>query len=121
MEIGFENAVHQLKKKLVEKFSSTYETQIIFSLLISNLIFNKVALSNVANAETSPITFFFFHFYIPSVPFASTSFPVVRRANHLATDFHLSVITCEKGEGSANAKKKNYYFQNNYVWCLEFI
>lgn len=62
MEIGFENAVHQLKKKLVEKFSSTYETQIIFSLLISNLIFNKVALSNVANAETSPITFFFFSF-----------------------------------------------------------
>lgn len=69
MEFGFENAVLQLKKILIEKFSSTFETQIIFSLLISNLIFNKVALSNVANAETFPITFFFFHFYIPSVLF----------------------------------------------------
>lgn len=126
MEIGSKNAILQFKKILLERFGSIYETQIIFSLVISNLIFNKVALPNVANAETFTIAFsflffFFFIFIFLLFSFAATSFPLVRRANHLVIDFHLSVITREKGEGSVNVKKKNYYFQNNYKWCLEFI
>lgn len=63
MEIGSKNAILQFKKILLERFGSIYETQIIFSLVISNLIFNKVALSNVANAETFTIAFSFFFYY----------------------------------------------------------
>lgn len=74
MEIGSKNAILQFKKILLERFGSIYETQIIFSLVISNLIFNKVALPNVAYAETFTIAFsfffiIFFYFYIPSVLF----------------------------------------------------
>lgn len=54
--------------------------------------------------------FFIFIFIFLLFPFAAASFPLVRRANHLVIDFHLSVITREKGEGSVNANKKNYYY-----------
>lgn len=85
-----------------KKFLLTRNKIIILRLGISNLSLSIGAPYNRIQIFLTNVVAFliilYIPFYIPSVPFAATSFPLVRRANHLVIDFHLSVITRVKRE-----------------------